>query len=177
MGYTLELWGLPVRRLLDELRAPVLGADSARDHAAPHVLERWQALAQEVSAILASGGEVGGDRALYVVAVVRTLGEHMEALDHTSSGGDEFRELLDGPAARRLGRDLIDHLLGRPLEDLTWAEYPSIGWASTGELRRAADRMAPPAGEEDDPFEILRNLELTVRIAAHTGRDIVSIYL
>lgn len=177
MGYTLELWGLPVRRLLDELRAPTLGPDSARDHAAPQVLERWQALAQEVSAILGSGGEVDGDRALYVVAVVRTLGEHMEALDHTSSGGEEFRELLDGPAARRLGPDLIDHLLGRPLEGLTWAEYPSIGWASAGELRRAADRMPPPAGEEVDPFKILRNLDLTVRVGAETGSDIVSIYL
>jgi hypothetical protein len=105
------------------------------------------------------------------------MGEHFGSLEHTSSGGEEFRAYLDGPASQLLGRELVDHLLGRRLDRATWAEYPSIGWASAHELRMAANRGAPPPAEIDDPYEIVRDLEHIVRIAAATGRDIVSIYL
>lgn len=178
MGYTLELWDLRVAALLHELRRPTLRPDHAYIPGGEHIVEGWESLAATVASALERGGdEIDDDPALYVVAVVRMLGEPLASLDHTSSGGDEFRGLLYGAGARRMGPAFVDHLLARPLGGLSWAEYPSIGWVSASEVREASARLPPGRANDGDPFDVLWNVEHTVRTAGASGREIVSLYL
>ena len=172
MGYTLELWALPVDRLARELREPTL-----RSHDVEHaegmedVVERWPALAAEVASLTRRGAELSGDRARYVALVIRTLGSFYGALNHTSSGGTEFREQLRTVGAQKVGAEVVDHLLERTLEGLEWFDYPLVGWVSAPELQSVARTLAPGVDEN------LHTLHRAVARAADLGTDVVSIYL
>ena len=141
MGYTLELWALAMASLEAELTTPGIEAERvAGDDSLPaEVAGRWPELAGQVAGVVASGGgEVAGTLAVYVHAVVRVMGTHYGALDHTSGGGDEFRRrFLPGPAADRFGKDAIAKLVNRPIAGLSWGDYPVLGWLSADELAQA----------------------------------------
>lgn len=182
MGYTMELWAVPVHALVDELTTPSLGPEAAAaDDSFPvDVAQRWSELAAAVAGVIrAGGGEVGGLHAVYVHAVIRTLATHYGSLDHTSLGGDEFRRrFLPGPVADRVGRDFVAALVNRALAGLTWADYPLIGWLSVEELRAAAAQSeaaddTPIAPEDEEPLWVLVR---AVRHAAHVGIDLISVY-
>lgn len=182
MGYTLELWAVPVETLVGELTRPSLGPEVAEsDETIPRdITESWADLAASVAeAVRSGGGELGGRLTLYVQVVVRALGTHYGSLDHTSLGGGEFRRrFLPGPAANRLGRGFVGVLVNRPLAGLTWAGYPVIGWASVVELRAAAalddDADDTPVAPQD--VEPLHMLVRAVHHAARLGVDLVSVY-
>jgi hypothetical protein len=174
MGYTLELWALPVNRLARELREPTLRSQDVK-HAEgmEDIVERWAALAAEVASLTGRGAELSGDRARYVALVIRTLGSFYGALNHTSSGGMEFREQLRTVGAQQVGAEVVDHLLERPLEGLEWFDYPLVGWVSARELENVP--RTPTFEVEED--ENLHTLHQAAARAADLGTDVVSIYL
>lgn len=181
MGYTLELWAVRVGDVEAELATPTHRSRADDDTMPEQLWRRWDDLAAAVAAKVASGGaEAGGDEALYVHAVVRALGHHYGALDHTSAGGEEFRRrFLPGPAADVLGRDFVARLVNRPIAGLTWADYPLFGWASAAELREAAahaDAAQNRVEVADHNVEPLHMLVRAVRQAARVGIDLVSAY-
>lgn len=149
MGYTLELWALRVPALEAELASPTIEAAAVEgdDTLPADVVDRWEDLAGQVAAVVASGGgEVAGLLAVYVHAVVRSLGTHYGALDHTSGGGEEFRRrFLPGPAAARYGHEAVPKLVNRPIAGLSWGDYPLLGWLGTDELGRGG-RVGRRAG-------------------------------
>lgn len=116
-------------------------ASAADDDALPDGLaERWPDLARQVADVIASGGrEIAGTLSVYVHAVVRSMGTHYGALEHTSNGGEEFRRrFLPGPAADRFGR--------RPARPHP-ARWPVATSAPCGRSKFAAARDSWSAGE------------------------------
>lgn len=180
MGYTLELWALPVADLEAELAHPTLDpALAADDDTLPDGLaERWPDLARQVADVIASGGgEIAGMLSVYVHAVVRSMGTHYGALDHTSNGGEEFRRrFLPGPAAARFGRQAVARLLNRPIASLSWGDYPTLGWLGADEAAQAAARPAPPGDVASADVRPLRTLERAVGRAGALGVDLVGAY-
>lgn len=183
MGYTLELWALPVSRLEAELRAPTLDPVAlAGDARLPDVVRAaWSGHAAQIAEVVAAGGgEIAGTLSVHVHAVVRLLGTHYGALDHTSGGGDEFRRrFLPGPASDRVGPEVVANLLHRPIAGVTWADYPFLGWVSATEARAAAERaraatdVAPPTPADVAP---LRALTRALDLAGGRDLDLVSVY-
>jgi hypothetical protein len=151
MSYTLEFWALALDKL------------AGRTPAAPP-------------------GPADGALAEAVVAAIGELGRPIGSVDHSSSGGDWFRdEIIAGPVAEVLGDELAGHLLSRPLNGITWPEYPGVGWATNPELRaavaRADEREDDVAGRLDsDDAELLETIVGAVRSAADSGSDLVTTY-
>ncbi|MBW3650940.1 MAG: hypothetical protein KY458_10270 [Actinobacteria bacterium] len=181
MGYTLELWALPLAALEAELTTPTIdqGRVEDDDTLPADVVERWPELASQVAGVIASGGgEIAGLLAVYVHAVVRIMGTHYGSLDHTSSGGEEFRRrFLPGPAAARFGKDTIAKLVNRPIATLSWGDYPVLGWLSAAE---AAQAVEAAASHQQDPGDAdVRPLEVLGRAIARVAAvrvDLVSAY-
>ncbi|MGH9153887.1 MAG: hypothetical protein ACRD03_16180 [Acidimicrobiales bacterium] len=183
MGYTLELWALRLPALEAELASPTIEAAAVEgdDTLPAEVVERWEDLAGQVAAVVASGGgEVAGLLAVHVHAVVRALGTHYGALDHTSGGGEEFRRrFLPGPAAARYGHEAVARLVNRPIAGLSWGDYPVLGWLGNDELARAVASAAAPAGDLDEASEDVGPLDVLGRAmarAAAVGVDLVGAY-
>jgi hypothetical protein len=183
MGYTLELWALRVRTLEAELASPSIqpAVVEGDDTLPADVVDRWEDLAGQVAAVVASGGgEVAGLLAVYVHAVVRTLGTHYGALDHTSGGGEEFRRrFLPGPAAARYGHEAVAKLVNRPIAGLSWGDYPVLGWLGADELTRAVESAAALAGDLDEASADVAPLDVLDRAmarAAAVGIDLVAAY-
>ena len=126
----------------------------------------------------AGGGDATPEVGDAVVRIVLGQGRELGALDHSSSGGDWFREELFGETiASVLGDDLAWHLLERPLEGITWPEYPSIGWVTNTELREALERRGELPGDlDDDDVEAVQDVVSAVERAAESGSDLVTVY-
>jgi hypothetical protein len=181
VGYTLELWAVPVEAVTKELRAPSLGPNHLDDATVPaDVVDRWDDLAATVAeAVAAGGGELAGDEAVYAQLVVRQLGTRYGSLNHTSAGGPEFRNrFLAGPVAERFGRTFVSNLVNRPLAGLTWADYPTLGWVTTDELNAALATAETPSGgvERPEDVEPLHTLDRAIQRAATMGLDIITVY-
>lgn len=131
-----------------------------------------------MAAVIASGGgEITGTLSVYVHAVVRSMGSHYGALDHTSNGGEEFRRrFLPGPAAARFGRQAVANLLNRPIASLTWGDYPTLGWLGAGEAAQAAAHPAAPGPVASADVGPLRTLERALERAGALGVDLVGAY-
>ncbi len=172
MGYTWEAWALDPARLVAELTSPGLAAGSVvvdpHDDVVVAAVRRWDALAAQVAgAVRDGGGDLTGDLANYVVAVVRTLGSFAGSVGHTSSGGDWFRDdLMGGEVAGVLGRDTARDLLVRELAGLTVLDGPGLGWLDAAGCRAGAASAAAFAGDDsttEDLWSVLDALPRGIR--------------
>ena len=69
------------------------------------------------------------------VGLLGTLGEQIDSVSHSSSGGDWFRDEFVGDTLSGLiGAEAAVHLLDRPLAGTEWDGYPSMGWLDKAEL-------------------------------------------
>lgn len=190
MGYTLELWAVSVATVEAELRAPSIDPAALDDEERVPATVRaaWPELATQIAEVVAAGGgEVAGTLSVYVHSVVRLLGTLYGALDHTSSGGEEFRRrFLPGPVSDRVGADTVRHLLHREIAGLSWGGYPYVGWVSAAEARAtAAPATAAPAPADGAGHDLavvaadvapLRALTRALELAGLRGLDLISVY-
>jgi hypothetical protein len=148
------------------------------DRLPPEVAERWPVHAAAIAAAITAGGtELDAEHTRHVAFVVRGSTYYYGALNHSSSGREDFRQRFRSGC--RLGHDTIAHLVERPLAGLTWSAYPVIGWLSNAELRAAiagpaAGSRTPP--EDADDGEALWTLERAMRRAADHQLDLLTIY-
>ena len=187
VGYTFELRVGSVDAVATELRAPTLvGAEVAATcgfDLDEEVVDRWDELAQDVARRTTSGSTWLGDgedegATMYVLAVVTTMTHWYGSLAHSSSGGEAFREFLEGPADDALGGGLVHDLSGRELAGLLLDVLPSVGWAGNAELRAAVARGLPDdcghLGPEDE--DDLVQLIACVERAAAGGLDLFAVH-
>lgn len=121
----------------------------------------------------------GGD-ILQVVDQVRAAGILAGTIDHSSAGGEWFRdEFLGHLTATLLGDATAQHLLQRPMDGVTstpaTAAYPTLGWLSHQEITEALAQASHPVtvGANSDDTELLD----TVLAALHRcTADLVTIY-
>lgn len=180
MGYTLEIWALPVEALVAELRAPTIDPADLDPRPTGRLrvdAERWVVLARTLAdAMAAGGGNVVGELADHVVSLVRHLGTPVTSLGHTASGGGWFRdELLGRDLAALLGRGFVAGLVSRELAGLTMLELPMLGWADAAEVQQAWQQAAagPPEGTDEDVHQLLD----AIGTAAVGGTGLVGLYL
>lgn len=179
VGYTVELWAARP--------AEVIGALAAANPSPPpkpmpdETRDAWAELAPVVAgALRQGGGRLVAEYANYVATVIQAVGHHYGSLDHTSSGGDEFRRrFLSGPAATRYGRETVAHLMVRDLGGLTWEEYPRLGHLTTDEVMTAAHRIPtgpPDGGDHPEDITPLMVLDGALTRAAHHRLELHAIY-
>ncbi|ADG75411.1 hypothetical protein Cfla_2523 [Cellulomonas flavigena DSM 20109] len=184
MGYTLEMRAGSVDDVVAELRSPTVTAADLAGRVGgtdllDEVIDRWSEYAQAAAQAAASGGgALDAGMAAYLVAVVQVRTHWYGALGHSSSGGEDFRAFLAGPASDVLGRDLVRHLLNRELAGMSSPVYPWVGWVSNAELRAAVARGLPdvPEGLGPDDEEALSRLVAAVARAASGGLDLLGVY-
>jgi hypothetical protein len=119
----------------------------------------------------------GGD-ILDVADQVRAAGTLTGTIDHSSSGGDWFRqEFLGHLAAGLIGDQPAQYLLDRPIDGVTSTPdaYPTLGWLSHDEITEALAFAAHPAtvGADAEDTDLLDTV-----LAALQGctADLVTIY-
>jgi hypothetical protein len=121
----------------------------------------------------------GGD-ILDVADQVRAAGTLTGSIDHSSSGGDWFRqEFLGHLAAGLIGDQTAQNLLDRPIDGVTsttdTSAYPTLGWLSHDEITEALAHAAHPATVDADAEDT--DLLDTVLAALHgCTADLVTIY-
>ncbi len=178
MGYTVELWATPPGAVLAGLTTPQQTPPAV--DMPDEVEAEWASLAAHVADVVRSGGgPLMAEHAHVVAANIRAAGFHYGSLDHTSSGGEEFRDqLLLGSAAARYGRDVVAQLLIRDLAGLSWEELPLLGHLTAGEVAEAAASIAGPVaeGEHPDDREVISVLDAAIGRAARFGLGLHSIY-
>lgn len=121
----------------------------------------------------------GGD----VVAVadqVRAAGTFAGSIDHSSDGGDWFRqEFLGQLAAQLIGDQAAQHLLDRPIDGVTSTSdaqaYPALGWLSHEEITEALTHAAHPASVGADA-EDTDLLDTVLGALYSCPTDLVTIY-
>lgn len=174
----MELWSAPPGAVRTALSSPsalppaVDMPDETRDS--------WFDLAPVVAGAVASGGgRLVAEYAHFVAAVVRSAGHHYGSLEHTSSGGEEFRRrFLPGPAATRYGHDAVAHLVSRDLAGLTWEEYPRLGHLTAAEVAEVAAAITGPPAIGDHPEDAgpLAVLDGALTRTARFGGELHGIY-
>ena len=154
MGYMLNLWAAPVDELADRLRATGAGDDPAGRQATP-------AQTDAVASWLAEAGRP------------------VDSVEHSSAAGEWFEDkVIGGPVAERLGADLAEHLLSRPLAGLVWNEFPSVGWVRNAEIRAALTdkaRADVPDPDTDEGEVVQTIIDALVRVM-ESGQDLVTYY-
>jgi hypothetical protein len=154
VGYLLNLWAAPVDELADRLRATGAGDDPAGRQATP-------AQTDAVASWLAEAGRP------------------VDSVEHSSAAGEWFEdEVIGGPVAERLGADLAEHLLSRPLAGLVWNEFPSVGWVRNAEIRAALTdkaRADVPDPDTDEGEVVQTIIDALVRVM-ESGQDLVTYY-
>ena len=154
MGYIMNLWAAPVDELADRLRATGADDDPAGRPATP-------AQTDAVASWLAEAGRP------------------VDSVEHSSAAGEWFEdEVIAGPVAERLGADLAEHLLSRPLAGLVWKEFPSVGWVRNAELRAALTdkaRADVPDPNTDEGEVVQTIIDALVRVT-ESGQDLVTYY-
>jgi hypothetical protein len=154
VGYMLNLWAAPVDELADRLRATGAADDPAGRQATP-------AQTDAVASWLAEAGRP------------------VDSVEHSSAAGEWFEdEVIGGPVAERLGADLAEHLLSRPLAGLVWNEFPSVGWMRNAEIRaaltdKARSNVPDPDTEEGEVVQTI--IDALVRVM-ESGQDLVTYY-
>jgi hypothetical protein len=180
MGYTVELVAIPPGEVLRALAAadPVPPAVRMPDE----TRRAWPELAPKVAqALRQGGGQLVAEYAHYVAGVVRAHGYGYGTLEHTSSGGDEFRRrFLSIAAVDRYGRNAVANLFNRPLGGLSWYEYPMLGHLTVAEVMAAVEHIGddpPPVDPEhpSDQAELLVLDDALIR-SARFGLELHTIY-
>lgn len=178
MGYTVELWATPPGAVLAALASP--GAAPAAGSVPDRIADTWPDLARAVEGAVRDGGaRLFAEHAQVVAAAIREAGHHYGSLEHTSSGGDEFRRrFLSGPAAARYGRDSVTNLLTRGVGGLHAEEYPRFGHLTAAEVAAIAGRLADPPDLSEHPEDAtaLSVLDGALRRAARFGMELHAIY-
>ncbi len=135
-----------------------------------YTLEFWSLPLTEVPA-----GDV-----LQVAEQVRAAGSLAGSIDHSSDGGDWFREeFLGHLAAGVVGDQTAQHLLERPIDGVTstpdTVAYPALGWLSHEEITEALASATDPAtvGADAEDTELLDTLLDALRSCP---TDLVTIY-
>jgi hypothetical protein len=154
MGYTLMFYTVPLDQLIDNIQSAEIKATDSNS-------------AQQVFDLLLKVG-----------------GKPINGINHSSSGGDWFRdEFLDTAVAALLGSDTADHLLNRPLADLAWEDdRPWFGWLTQKELNvavaklDAADLQTVTEPDDDETQEALQELSDTLHKCMGANSDVVTIY-
>ena len=150
-----------------------------------YTLAFFTAPLDELTARLEEGGDKGDPEVVVrrAVELLRELGAPVDAVDHSSAGGEWFREhFIYEVLGGLIGRDTAGHLFDRPLAGTTWSSYPSMGWLTRDELAAAVaalDQAGPEPLAGQDDLESEEELELVTEIlqmAAATGRDLVTVY-
>jgi hypothetical protein len=180
MGYTVELVAIPPGEVLRALAAadPVPPSVPLPDE----TRERWPDLAPKVAqALRQGGGQLVAEYAHYVAGVVRAVGYDFGTLDHTSSGGDEFRRrFLSIAAVARYGRNAVANLFNRALGGLSWYEYPMLGHLTVEEVMAAVEHMGddPPPDDPEHPSDQgeLLVLDEALTRSARFGLELHTIY-
>jgi hypothetical protein len=153
VGYVLNLWAAPVGELEQRMRAA--GAGGAGGQAAtPEQIET-------------------------LVSWLSEAGQPVDAVDHSSSAGDWFRnEVIAGPVADRFGADLAEHLLARPVAGLVWEEYPSVGWVRNAEIRAAMpdEAWADAPDPDTDEGEVVQIITDALVRVMESGQDLITLY-
>ena len=180
MGYILELRAGRFGELITELDNPTLPPPPPSKEDTVYtsaVRENWLRLQQVVAQQARTTEEVLVDAniATYITEVINQKTRFWKAVQHSSSGGDDFLEGMD-EVTPYLGFDFVNHLMRRPIFGMTTDDYPFWGYATNDEmlamLETASDRM-PPLAEQD---ESLRAIFSTSRDAALRGLDIITVY-
>jgi hypothetical protein len=118
---------------------------------------------------------VKGESAL--IAAIQSHGQELGTLEHSGSGGEEFRdEFLDGVAAQILDFPALGkRLTGRPIFGIKTLEYPSWGGLNHDELMKIKDNPPPSTGKKDFD-EWLADLLGFLKKAKDGGGDLLTIY-
>ena len=178
MGYTAELWAAPPGHLLHAVAAahPEPPSTPMPDE----TRQAWAGLAATVAQAMAQGGgRLVAEYSNYLAALVRAVGFHYGSVDHTSSGGDEFRHrFLAGPAADRYGRDAVAHLFARDVGGLVCEEYPRLGHLTADEVAATVARLRnpPPPGDHPDDVNALLVFDRALARAARHGLELHAVY-
>lgn len=118
------------------------------------------------------------DAALHVVDVIRENSHWWSAIQHTSSGGGEFRSVLTDTVAPHLGRDFTVNLINRPIAGITSDDHPLFGWVTNDEAKRAVARTrARGLPADDEQSDELRVIVRMVEGAVERGLDLLSVYI
>ena len=177
MGYTASFWATRP--------GDVLGALAVAHPEPPSVplteatRANWAELGRVVADLLRrGGGRLVAEYAEYVAGVIHAVGFHYGSLDHTSSGGEEFRRrFLAGPAAARYGREAVADLFARDLGGLLWEEYPRLGHVTAPEVGAVAARLGgPPQSDHPEDIGPLLVLDGAFGRAARFGLELHTVY-
>lgn len=169
MGYILELRGGHIADVVDGLQHG--SGDDDPDGAG--VRERLAAVARGDDEVTAEP-----DAALYVVDVIKQNSHWWSAIQHTSSGGRDFRTTLTDTVAPHLGRDFTVNLINRPIAGVTSDDHPLFGWVSSDEARKALDRARTRGlTADDDQSDELRTIVRMVEGAVEHDLDLLTVYI
>lgn len=164
MGYILELRAGNLSDITNELTEPTIDAQ-AMQLDDPELEAMWPDIQTLVANTIAEGqpATATSEVADYISRVIQQLTHWWAALQHTSSGGTEFRTSLTDGVANALGRDFTVHLVTRPIHGIAADDHPLFGWVGNAEIERALDRahtrgLAPHEEQSDDLRTILRIL-------------------
>jgi hypothetical protein len=136
-----------------------------------YTLEFWAAPVDTFVGELARGG--------LAAEVLPRIGEYVDSIAHSSSGGEWFRdEFVEGTLAGLIGAEAARSLVDRVPGD----GYPSLGWLTRTELATAITHLNE-AGDaalttltDEDAAELLEPLVDILRATAATGQDLVTVY-
>jgi hypothetical protein len=124
--------------------------------------------------------DVPGGDILQVADQVRAAGTLTGSIDHSSTGGEWFRnEFLGHLAAGLIGDQTAQHLLDRPIDGVTstldTAAYPALGWLSHEEITEALAHATHPAtaGADSEDTDLLDTVLVALQ---RCTTDLVTIY-
>jgi len=169
MGYALEL------------RAGSLDAVHQDLYHSVGEVEVGDEIREQVAAALAGDEIVHADAAVsrYLADVVRHHTHWWGGLQHSSSGGDSFREDFRAEIGASFGSDFAGHLLGRPVYNrLAAVDHPLVGWLSAAEVVEAAAHFGsinPPRPSEQS--EMFRRVRPVVERAVALELAIFTLYI
>ena len=136
-----------------------------------------EGLAELKTAVAENKTQLSTKGELAFVAAIETYGQELGALEHSSSGGEEFREeFLEGFAAKVFNFPHFGkYLTNRPLFGFKTLEYPSWGGFLHNELLKLDDHDSGSTGNKDFK-EWFTDLEKFIKQAKDADKDLLTIY-
>ena len=136
-----------------------------------------EGLAELKKAVAENKTQLSTKGELAFVAAIETYGQELGTLEHSSSGGEEFREeFLEGVAAKTFNFPHFGkYLTNRPLFGFKTLEYPSWGGFLHGELLKLQDYDSASTGNEDFK-KWFADLAIFIKQAKDSGKDLLTIY-
>ena len=183
MGYVLEIRAGNLDTITTELQTPNLKPHDLRDRTAldyhPELADAWPQIQNIVATTIAAGEQrtVSGPIAAYLITVIAHHSHPWAGLQHTASGGPEFRAEITTDAAPIFGLTLTAGLVRRPILGLYTDDYPFFGWADTTELHQSVAALpADSIRQSEDDTEVVRTFRTCITSAARRNLDLITIY-